>query len=223
MQKINNLEDWETKAKQYNPRAGTGWLWAIAVALILLAFALPYTYAAEPCVLIDEGSIRNGTETHGIFPVRFFAMEGDTVIEVKTGGYYGEGRDYCINLESGATIEAYIQVNNRTAPIYIICYKADVTATSGENGCWNKDNTTEIFSLFSDQDNSNNNTLEYSVSNVNNTLSGEITANGTQALTRIYTNYPATIDNPFILGLGWLLLAFGIFLSFSFVFAMFKR
>ena len=41
--------------------------------------------------------------------------------------------------------------------------------------------------------------------------------------TRTYTNYPATLANPFIMGLGWLLLAFGIFLSFSFVFAMFRR
>lgn len=70
---------------------------------------------------------------------------------------------------------------------------------------WN-DNLTYNYDLIGDKNNLNT-TNNFADTNI----------------TRVYTNYPANLSNPFILGLGYLLLAFGIFLSFSFVLAMFRR
>lgn len=168
MRSINKLEDWNTKADSYNPRAGNGWLWAIIVALILFAFTAP-VFAVAPCVVVDEGGVTDGLSTNGIFHFNFFAPEYDIVIEVKTGGYFGEGRDFCINLPAAKTQGMYLQLQNRTAPIYVVCYKADNTTSSGDNGCWGKMETYSIFSLFSDLIKSGED-LEYAVQNPINTI-----------------------------------------------------
>ena len=120
-------------------------------------------------------------------------------------------------------------LSRSTSPVDIICYSVNLSPgvgidyaklktiqyfTMSYNGLWysqidtvKKPNYFFVNSYLAN--------LGTTVFDVNNTHTADID--------KKYQNLPADSSNPFIMGLGYLLLAFGIFLSFTFVFQLFKR
>jgi hypothetical protein len=220
MQKINSLEQWQDKAKKYNPKANNGWIWAMIIAILLMVFATPYIYPGPMC----WDNINCNIYTHAtpgepateVCAINGLMIEGSTtgviLIEVIQGGANSD-RDFSFIADATSvknldTIS--FEMSEETTPTYILCHAYDFTlsATGGyEAGKIGLINFWMSTSTSTERDYKK--AIDLAVADTN--------------IIKSYTNLPATTDNPFILGLAWLLFAFGIFLSFTFVFQLFKR
>lgn len=218
MQKINSLEQWQDKAKQYNPKANNGWVWAMVIAILLMVFAMPYIYPAQLCwedIVCDTYAnatpISPVTEICSIRTLKVEEIPTEAIlIEVIQGGANSD-RDYSFiaNRDSISIInEVYFEMSEETTPTYVLChvYDSQLAATgdyeAGKTGLMN-------FWMSTSTSTERDYNKAIIVADTN--------------IIKSYTNLPATTDNPFILGLAWLLFTFGIFLSFTFVFQLFKR
>lgn len=218
MQKINSLEQSQDKAKQYNPRNGNGWIWAMMIAILLMVFAMPYIYPGPMCW--DNITCNNyayetpsNPETE-VCAINGLMIEGSPteaiLIEVIQGGANSDrdfsfivGRTSVMNLD-----RISFEMSEETTPTYILCHIYDVQLA--ETGDYEAGKAGLI-----------NFWMSTSTSTERDYEKAIIVAD--TKIIKSYTNLPATTDNPFILGLAWLLFAFGIFLSFTFVFQLFKR
>lgn len=188
------------------------------IAILLMVFATPYiypkslcwdninckTYAnAKPSSPVTEVCEINGIIVDG-------TPKGVILIEVIQGGANSD-RDYSFiaNRDSILTVnKIYFEMSEETTPTYILCHVYDfqLAATGGyEAGKEGLINFWMSTSTSTERD--YNKAIIVADTNI----------------IKSYTNLPATTDNPFILGLAWLLFTFGIFLSFTFVFQLFKR
>lgn len=218
MQKINSLEQWQDKAKQYNPKANNGWVWAMMIAILLMVFATPYIYPETACwngitcdTYIQETPSSPVTEVCTIDNISTDGSPTEVIlIEVIQGGANSD-RDYSFiaNKDSISHIKkVYFEMSEETTPTYILChaYDAGLSTTGGyEVG------KVGLIDFW----------MSTSTSTERDYNKAIIVADTN--IIKSYTNLPATTDNPFILGLAWLLFTFGIFLSFTFVFQLFKR
>lgn len=220
MQKINSLEQWQDKAKQYNPKANNGWIWAMMIAMLLMVFATPYIYPGPMC----WDNINCNIYTHAtpgkpvteVCAINGLMIEGSTtgviLIEVIQGGANSD-RDFSFIVDPSSVMNLdtiSFEMSEETTPTYILCHVYDpgTSATGGyEAGKMGLINFWMSTSTSTERD--YNKAIDLAVADTN--------------IIKSYTNLPATTDNPFILGLAWLLFAFGIFLSFTFVFQLFKR
>lgn len=218
MQKINSLEQWQDKAKQYNPRTGNGWIWAMMIAILLMVFAMPYIYPASICwegIICDKYTPLTPsspvTEVCGIRNITVDKVPtGAILIEVIQGGANSD-RDYSFIANRDSiliTNTIYFEMSEETTPTYILChaYNSQLAATGGYEA-----GKAGLINFWMSTSNSTERDYEKAI----------IVADTN--IIKSYTNLPATTDNPFILGLAWLLFIFGIFLSFTFVFQLFKR
>lgn len=238
MQKINSLEQWQDKAKQYNPKTGNGWIWAMIIAILLMVFATPYIYPASThapmCwVNIICNKYTNSTPSSPVTEVCTIdhilvdgSPTGVILIEVIQGGANSD-RDYSFiaNRDSISIInQAYFEMSEETTPTYILCHAYDVgTAATGgyEAGKAGLINFWMSTSTSTERDYDK---AIIVMPDINFYMpEGIDLAVADTNIIKSYTNLPATTDNPFILGLAWLLFTFGIFLSFTFVFQLFKR
>lgn len=143
------------------------------------------------------------------------SSSGQIIIEIISPNLYGaDAYHWFIINETSPYIRGNYPflVGGMSSPVYVICSDY-ITPTVGDytsgkgyllNRWTSADDKTKIL--------------------INGIMSGEwdIAVDDTN-VTKSYENLSATTDNPFILGLAWLLFAFGIFLSFTFVFQLFKR
>lgn len=218
MQKINSLEQWQDKAKQYNPKANNGWVWAMIIAILLMVFATPYIYPGPMCwdnidcaIYTHATPSEPGTE---VCAINGLMIEGSTtgviLIEVIQGGANSD-RDFSFIADATSVMNLdriSFEMSEETTPTYILCHAYDVQlATTGgyEAG------KAGLINFWMSTSTSTERDYEKAI----------IVADTN--IIKSYTNLPATTDNPFILGLAWLLFIFGIFLSFTFVFQLFKR
>jgi len=224
MQRIKNLEQWQTKAKEYNPRINNGWIWAMMIAIMLMLFATPFIYAEGPCwesiTCPQQKDAKIDTDGHSEYcEISRISTEGSSngqvIIEIISPNLYGADAYhwFVINEASPYFEEAYpFLVGGMSSPVYVLCSDY-ITPTYGDytsgkgyliNRWSTADSETKIL--------------------INGIMSGEwgIAVDDTN-VTKSYENLSADSSNPFIMGLGYLLLAFGIFLSFTFVFQLFKR
>jgi hypothetical protein len=234
MQKINSLEQWQDKAKQYNPKANNGWVWAMIIAILLMVFAMPYIYPGPMCwdnidcaIYTHATPSEPGTEVCTIRNLTVEEVPTEVIlIEVIQGGANSD-RDYSFiaNRDSIAKVQKIdFEMSEETTPTYILCHVYDpgTAATGGyEAGKMGLINFWMSTSTSTERD------YEKAIivmPDINFYMpEGIDLAVADTNIIKSYTNLPATTDNPFILGLAWLLFAFGIFLSFTFVFQLFKR
>lgn len=234
MQKINSLEQWQDKAKQYNPKTGNGWIWAMMIAILLMVFATPYIYPKTMCWNSIEcdtyQSAKPSSPVTEVCAINGLMVEGSTtgviLIEVIQGGANSD-RDYSFiaNRDSISIInEVHFEMSEETTPTYILChaYDTQLAATGGYEA-----GRVGLINFWMSTSTSKERDYEKAIivmPDINFYVpEGIDLAVADTNIIKSYTNLPATTDNPFILGLAWLLFAFGIFLSFTFVFQLFKR
>lgn len=119
------------------------------------------------------------------------------IIEIFQGGVNSDRHQYFIYNEGSASAgvrDYFFEMSKDTAPTYILCSMYNPLQTGHYT-------TGKLYIID----------RWMSTTEIEHTTTKE------------YTNLPANTTNPFILGLAWLLFTFGIFLSFTFVFQLFKR
>jgi len=147
------------------------------------------------------------------------SSSGQVIIEIISPNLYGADAYhwFIINGTSPYINGNYpFLVGGMSSPVYVVC--SDYTTptvgdyTSGKGHLINR-----WTSADSEQE-----ILVDATNLVSGALTNTLAVDDTN-VTKSYENLSATTDNPFILGLAWLLFTFGIFLSFTFVFQLFKR
>lgn len=234
MQKINSLEQWQDKAKQYNPKTGNGWIWAMMIAILLMVFATPYIYPASLCWdSITCNTYKNMIPSSPVTEV--CAINNIMIDETKTGvilieviqGGANSDRDYSFIADRDSIVninKVYFEMSEETTPTYILCHAYDerLSATGGYEA--GKAGLINFWMSTSTSTERDYNKAIIVMPDINFYMpEGIDLAVADTNIIKSYTNLPATTDNPFILGLAWLLFTFGIFLSFTFVFQLFKR
>lgn len=235
MQKINSLEQWQDKAKQYNPKANNGWVWAMMIAILLMVFATPYIYPAPPicwenitCDTYTQST--PGSPVTEVCAINNIIVDGaprETIlIEVIQGGANSD-RDFSFIANRDSVLVTnfvYFEMSEETTPTYILChaYEVGLAGTGGYEA--GKAGLLNFWMSTSTSTERDYNKAIIVMPDINFYMpEGIDLAVADTNIIKSYTNLPATTDNPFILGLAWLLFTFGIFLSFTFVFQLFKR
>lgn len=234
MQKINSIEQSQDKAKQYNPKANNGWVWAMMIAILLMVFATPYIYPGPMCWDNIDCKIYThatpGEPVTEVCAINGLMIDGSTtgviLIEVIQGGANSD-RDFSFIADASSLMNLdtiSFEMSEETTPTYILCHAYDFTlsATGGYEA-----GKIGLINFWMSTSTSTERDYEKAIivmPDINFYMpEGIDLAVADTNIIKSYTNLPATTDNPFILGLAWLLFAFGIFLSFTFVFQLFKR
>jgi hypothetical protein len=171
-------------------------------------------------IVIDYDDI-DEKPTEDVCELERVSLIGDEPIEIEviSGGHKDSSRSFrwliTHNTLNDSSNKYYFYLSRYTSPIYINCYALDPNTTN------NGQDYHRLYLVQNFMVAYGNDYFDYSKNlgkigvDVNNTH--------TATITKEYTNLPANTTNPFILGLAWLLFTFGIFLSFTFVFQLFKR
>ena len=153
------------------------------------------------------------------------SSNGQVIIEIISPNLYGaDAYHWFIINEASPYLSGHYPflVGGMSSPVYVICSDY-ITPTVGDYTSGKGYLMNSWSSADSEQEILIDGILSL-VGNIDANMSGEwdIAVDDTN-VTKSYENLSATTDNPFILGLAWLLFTFGIFLSFTFVFQLFKR
>ena len=209
-------------------------LFNLSVFLFLCISIIPGIFAAPVCIEEIQNRWTDGSIVAGQYRIRVSPPDSPIVVEVIQGGYF-DTRHFCINVERNP-VEFYGELNARTAPLHIICYSATNISSHGQlpspssNGCWQKGETLQVFSLFSDK------TVKAGIEDEIKDLSTRI---GTlpllineiptdynlsidSVINKTYDNYRTT-DDPIVLGIAWFYLVLGLFLIFRFALKIGER
>ena len=125
------------------------------IFLFFFASIIPGIFAAPLCIEEIQNNWTDGLIVDGQYRIRVSPVDQPIVVEVIQGGYF-DTRHFCINVDRDP-VEFYGELNVRTAPLHIICYKAtdilphNQSPSPSSNGCWQKGETLQVFSLFSDK------------------------------------------------------------------------
>jgi hypothetical protein len=181
----------------------------LSVFLFLCISIIPGIFAAAPCIEETMHGLRSGEIINPQpYNLKFETENGRfVVIEIIQGGYF-DTRKYCINVGE-EIVNIFGWLNNRTAPLQVICYDAidpdmggSVTpGISSENGCWQKGRTLQTYTLFIDEGRSG---IEESIRSIGSVISNTSLLNSTiptdynlsidSAITKTYDNYRTTDD-----------------------------
>lgn len=154
----------------------------------------------------------------------------EILIEINYGSYNNAPKklELLFNRDDAGRAVEFL-LSRSTSPVDIICYSVFLSSGAGIN--YAKKHTIEYFTMsyndlwYSQIDAVNKPNYFFVKSYLDNMATTVFDVNNTHTadIDKKYQNLPADGSNPFIMGLGYLLLAFGIFLSFTFVFQLFKR
>lgn len=198
------------------------------IFLFFFASIIPGIFAV-PC--IEEtmsGHLSGATIGPQKYNLKFGAEKGrPVVIEVIQGGYF-ETRKYCINV-SEENVNLFGWLNIRTAPLQVICYDAAnpsmggnaIPGISSENGCWQKGQTLQTYTLFID---SEDNGIEESTKSIGSAISQTSLLNSTiptdynvnmSTTAAVTKEYYLFNDSNYTFPLGILFILIGAFLFFA--------
>lgn len=196
----------------------------------LVVLVLPVYYSAEPCwdviwchnsgelppgYIVHTGGVSDPGEYCTIININ--PESSPTLyleIEVIYGSYNSQSYTTIHSQESPDNV-LYFYLDKSTSPITVNChalYPSDGHGSTPQRGYLLQHISFSYDKLYQTY-------INYSGIEPN-TIPTSLTNSG---LVRRYQTLPANLSNPFILGLGYFLLTIGLFLSFSFIFMLFKR